>query len=331
MHMSMMSAVNNDVLAEVLIAVMLLLLTRRILSGKASGVKSWVGLGVLLGCGLATKLTVYSIVPVILLAIYYSNAHWRQRIVSLVTVSLPAMAITFPLYIRNMLVYGDSDPFALHRHNDIVIGQLRTAEYIQRTGWPGYLWEFVTTSFQSFWGQFGWMAVPMHSRVYLFLALLSVLSASGLFTYFRRSWFRLALEQRRCLALFLLLIGISLLSYLWWNISFVQFQARYVFPALLPLSILFAIGLRKAFSRQMVLSGLIISALFTILAFSVTLGLGRLDKVSVLIPGVFTLIYFARLKTNLLSAKWLFGLAYTSLAALCAISPWWYIIPYLKL
>jgi ATP-dependent Lon protease len=46
-------------------------------------------------------------------------------------------------------------------------------DYLAEAGRRAYLKNFITTTFHSFWGQFGWMAVPMSERVYLALTLLT--------------------------------------------------------------------------------------------------------------------------------------------------------------
>ncbi|MCA9992842.1 MAG: hypothetical protein KDE29_17765, partial [Anaerolineales bacterium] len=116
-------------------------------------------------------------------------------------------------------------------------------------GPAGVLLRFVRTTFQSFWGQFGWMAAPMPNWVYGPLLLLTLVVGLGL---------ALAVVDRRRTAgevrpgqrdgrRALLVLGstflFSVLVYLGYNVTFVQHQGRYLFSALLPLGMGVALGL----------------------------------------------------------------------------------------
>lgn len=43
---------------------------------------------------------------------------------------------------------------------------------------------------------------------------------------------------------------LTLLSYFWYNLKFVQHQGRYLFPALIPLGLAFALGLRGVLAKD---------------------------------------------------------------------------------
>ena len=96
------------------------------------------------------------------------------------------MLVALPWYLRNVSLYGGLDLLGLGRHDEVVVGQLRTAELLADVGWATYLQRFATTTFHSFWGQFGWMAVPMDGRTYLLLTLLTLLALGGLAVLKRR-------------------------------------------------------------------------------------------------------------------------------------------------
>src|SRR5690606_20058222 len=100
----------------------------------------------------------------------------------------------------------------------------------------------------SFWGQFGWMALPLPEWMYMGFAGLLVVALSGLllrrFLPLSPSPTESEVKHRRdawlCIGLLLLL---ALLAYVYYNTEFVQFQGRYLFPALIPLGLLVALGL----------------------------------------------------------------------------------------
>ena len=103
-------------------------------------------------------------------------AHPRGRAV----VILPAALIALPWYIRDIAVYGWPDFLGLIRHDQIVVGQMRVAEFITQQGWTAYGQRALLETFRSFWGQFGWMGVVMDSRIYFTLAILSGVALGGL-------------------------------------------------------------------------------------------------------------------------------------------------------
>jgi len=101
------------------------------------------------------------------------------------------------------------------------------------------------STFHSFWGQFGWMAVPMPDNIYrLFLLFtLAVLAGVILFAW-RHRWPRtLNGPQRDALIVLAVVIVFVFAAFLLYNRTFVQFQGRYLYPALIPFALLVAVGL----------------------------------------------------------------------------------------
>jgi len=157
-------------------------------------------------------------------------------------------------------VYGWPDFTGLLWHDAVVLGQPRSAEWIARYGWGGLLSRFAEFSFKSFWGVFGWMGVFLDNRIYLALALFTGLAMAGLIALLlRRRWFLpwaraggRAQTQTRTVArrgqvlVLAVWLGWTLLQYLAYNVTFVQHQGRYLFPALIPIGLAFGLGWREA-------------------------------------------------------------------------------------
>jgi hypothetical protein len=99
---------------------------------------------------------------------------------------------------------------------------------------PDYVVQFLTTSFHSFWAQFGWMAIVAPDRLYWTWGLVTLLAAVGL--VMKRDVFRDPVWQ-----LLLVTTVLAFIAYAGYNLTFEQFQGRYLFPALAPLAIL-AVG-----------------------------------------------------------------------------------------
>ena len=240
-HVAMMAAVNNDNLAELLVAAMLLVLLRVVASQDEVGWRTWTLLGLLLGSGFVTKATTYMMAPIAGLTLLWRCwGDWRGLWRAGVGVFVPAFLLGALWWGRNLVIYGGFDLLGAAAHNRVVVGQPRTDEWVRQYGWRYTLTTLLRTTFQSFWGQFGWMGVPMPAWVYRILLLGGGLTVGGwLFSW--RSPHRPRLPR----AAALLLWGIFLLSaalFLGYNVTFVQPQGRYLFPALIPIATAVAVG-----------------------------------------------------------------------------------------
>jgi hypothetical protein len=157
-------------------------------------------------------------------------------------VFVPALLLGALYWGRNVAVYGWPDFLGAIRHAAVVQGQPRTSEWIATYGSAEVARRFLTTTFQSFWGQFGWMGVVMDRRVYLALLLYSAaLTLGAIGAAVRRP--SLTTAQRDGLTILGVSGLISLAVYLYYNVSFVQHQGRYLFPALIPLGLAAAVGI----------------------------------------------------------------------------------------
>jgi len=255
-HTYMMAMLNNDSLAEALIGVFMLMavafFARRDGAERISGRDScWLVMGVTLGLAFVTKVTSYYLigVAVLLLLLLY----WRDRqslLKASIRVAVPSLAIGALWWIRNLVVYGRFDFLGLSAHDDVVIGQPRTIDWITEMGVGQTVWSFASSTFRSFWGQFGWMEVPMQPWTYWLLLVVTAVAFIGLVLELRRA----TREQRwsegkvGAAALLTMLLFLSVAGYFYYNITFVQHQGRYLFAGLIPLAVGMAAGL-KYFQR----------------------------------------------------------------------------------
>lgn len=216
-------------------------------------------LGVLVGLIFATKSTGYflgALVPLAIILRYPGVAVTVRRldglylwmlVRKLLFFFIPALTLGGLWWLRNLNAYGFPDFLGLRMHDLVVADQLRTADLIAEIGSGAYLNEFLLTTFRSFWGQFGWMALPLQGWMYSLLLVLTVVAVAGLVidrAILRRPYTNARNAYRRRVAWLLLwlTIGLTLLAYLYYNTEFVQFQGRYLFPALIPIGLLMALG-----------------------------------------------------------------------------------------
>ncbi|HVU15180.1 MAG TPA: glycosyltransferase family 39 protein [Phototrophicaceae bacterium] len=268
-HLAMLAAVDNDSLAELIVGLTLWLTIRYL---KTDRVKAW-QLGVLVGIGLLTKVDTIFLCGLVPLAIVIK--WWIGRrlgaaegedeeftllheygtsgdqhlwsgfpLLKLITFALPALILGGIWWLRDFSVYGFPDIFGLGRHNLVVADQPRTAAAIQQMGLGEYLRSGVITTFDSFWGQFGWMAFPLQPWMYTLILIFLVIAALGLIVSLRRP---LAPEPNRELqraAWFIVgLTGLlAIAQFIYYNLEFLQLQGRYMFPGLIPLGLVIALG-----------------------------------------------------------------------------------------
>jgi 4-amino-4-deoxy-L-arabinose transferase-like glycosyltransferase len=256
-HLATVSQVGNDVLAELLLAATLFVVIRKPGFSKKPGFSALrypLLLGALLGLVLITKTTAYVIIPVAAIAVIWQWAREksspRQIAVEALAIILPAALLALPWYARNMYIYGWPDFLGLARHEQIVVGQKRTGEFIAENGWAAYWRRTFEWTFKSFVGVFGWMSAWLDTRVYYLLGLwMGIPVVAWLANQVRRGHATnvpLPLPARTARVLLGVTVLLTLLAYIYYNITFLQHQGRYLFTALIPIAIFLASGWRHA-------------------------------------------------------------------------------------
>ena len=240
-RLAMMSAVNNDALAEALVAFSLWLLLRYI---EGDRVPLW-QLGLAAGLALLCKITIYFTLPLLALGITLKlkddNCPLRDILRPVAAFALIAVVMGSIWWLRNLSVYGFPDFLALAAHDAVVADQPRTADYIASQGFAAYLSGLFSVTFKSFWGQFGWMALPLDGifsgLLYPAFALLTLAGVGG--TVARVKFTKL----RPILIVLLAQLIIVAVAYIYYNLEFLQWQGRYLIPALIPIALTLCAGL----------------------------------------------------------------------------------------
>jgi 4-amino-4-deoxy-L-arabinose transferase-like glycosyltransferase len=253
-HLAIMASVNNDALAELLIAAIILLLLKNFnAEAQRRGEKSLSNsqftihnsqftIGILLGLGYLTKGTVYPLsflVAALLLWRYWGDWAGLVRAGSLVFGVALLMGSVW--WGRNLVVYEGLDPFAMMAHDRAVVGQTRTAEWVAEFGLAETVRRLGETTFNSFWGQFGWMALPMTHPDWLYplLRLFTAVAVIGLLA----EGIRQRGQWRPAVWILLGVVGLATAVHVGYNLTYVQHQGRYLFPALIPMGAGVAAGL----------------------------------------------------------------------------------------
>ncbi|HEY3342317.1 MAG TPA: hypothetical protein VGK81_09875, partial [Anaerolineae bacterium] len=294
-HLHMMAGFNNDSLSEALIALSVWLSVRYINEhGKhdtltsvapqvpfspapalAISLAQLLPLAIVVGLGFLTKAQAYLTLPIVLFAILacdYRRKPFTRTLRALAFVTIIAGLIGLPWWIHGLQVYGGTDVLGLQRHNQVVAGQATTADWIAQNGWGGLLSRMVQYTFQSFWGQFGWMSVVLDQRFYWLFGAISLSSTTLFLAWWAHSlsaWKRLqgkdvtsrgesvyspwlVLTRQQTIALEMLagLAAGTVLGFIWYNLQFVQHQGRYLYMGLIPIGTAFSLGWHFILSRQ---------------------------------------------------------------------------------
>ncbi len=281
MHIAISAGINNDTLAEVIIAGILMVSLLR-LHGRLGTRAFAISGGILYGLGLLTKGTVYPSAAILVAAEVghwwiYGHQRLKSRLGSLLLLFAISVALSAWWFVRNAVIYGGFDIFGRQRHDTVVVGQARTADWIARVGWEAYwsrAWNF---TFKSFWGVFGWMGVFMDQRIYTGLLIATVLGAAGFLLFLvrgLRNRGRLSRRQWASLGLLALSIILTAGTYVWYNLTFVQHQGRYLFPALVPIALFAGLGFRELVPRRLqpaalglLIAGLVVLDLISLVWF----------------------------------------------------------------
>lgn len=224
--------------------------------GDAPPLLIGVALGAAAGLAFQTKLNAAFIAGIIALAVVlrWWAAPGLSRAVRLKGIlrdGLLALAVALALggswWAHNVSVYGFPDLFGLRAHDAVVTGQPRTADVLAQFSAAEGLGRFLRTTFNSAWGQFGWMALPLPEWAYALIGgFLGVAGAGWVVRLLKREtppldaparWRRLAWIVLAATA------GLAALQFAYYNTEFYQAQGRYLFVALIPAALALGLGL----------------------------------------------------------------------------------------
>jgi 4-amino-4-deoxy-L-arabinose transferase-like glycosyltransferase len=221
------ASINNDNLANVFGGLLTLMLLRA-LAGPL-GARWVVLLGVVLGLGVLTKLTLGFFLPLAVAALVVGSRRDAGRQCVLLLVAM--LVVLSPWLVRQGLTYGWDDLLAKRRHDAILIG--RAFPSLEPSYWLGW----GTRLFRSAWALFGWMQVPTSEKVYQVWSALCQLGVVGVVVH--AAWRRLD----RSAVLLVAVVAGAFGTVVYYNLTTdVQPQGRFLYVALAPLLSLLALG-----------------------------------------------------------------------------------------
>jgi 4-amino-4-deoxy-L-arabinose transferase-like glycosyltransferase len=239
--------VNNDTMANAF-AALVLLISVRVALGHASR-RNLVLLGLALGLGLLTKLTIIAAAGIAALGVL-AHAYRRRDPAFLARAAVYAgipVVVTFGLWIvRNVITYGPSDPLGWARWQAKIPQMARQIPLSAEI--EAYFWIQLTT----FWARFGWATISLPDTVYHVLLGVLALAAVGLLVLLLRDCRKLSADTRWSLALISVSVALLYLSVfrLAFTFNLVVAHGRYLYIALAGLAVLFVTGLTRLLPRR---------------------------------------------------------------------------------
>jgi 4-amino-4-deoxy-L-arabinose transferase-like glycosyltransferase len=248
----MMASVNNDVLMALVGAAIVAGSVRLVQRPSGWG---FALLGVLVGLGLLTKFALLAFWPLALLSALLVAFRNRQSAIRnfVLVLGLPLLVAGW-WYVRAYRLYGDPLAWDVHL-------QAKGSEVL-RVGAFGLadLREFALIHFQSYWGWFGWLKLPLPGWVYGLIALLVAVALVGVAVRIADWEWRIA-DWRRLPGSVVALgfnglavtaVYISLLRYVQ-TINWSGYQGRLAFAAAASIAALLALGLAVVGNRLSVI------------------------------------------------------------------------------
>ncbi|HLV78694.1 MAG TPA: glycosyltransferase family 39 protein [Chthonomonadaceae bacterium] len=262
-HIAITSTVNNDSLLEVCFSGVLLLWIHALRSGFTLWRAGWIG--IVIGAAILTKMTGLLLLPLALLALalLWRNGEPAAEIGRGALWMLLLTAIVCGWwFVRDWRLYGQWVPVGAFssafsgtvRAQDVVAGQIPIPG---ADSWPGYVWLTLRWTFMSFWAVYG---TPLSAQVgaprflpdqaYWLMGLVCALAFGGLLKLHRERKTAFTEVQRYGLWLLFATIGVVGLSLSLFLKQYFQPQGRYLYPALLPICLLLALGWRTVFPQR---------------------------------------------------------------------------------
>lgn len=152
--------------------------------------------------------------------------------------SIVVLIISGWLFIRNYCLYGELLGTQMEKSTLPII-------IAEKSLFSKYFIEiFPKGLFISFIGNFGWLNVSLPAGIYFFYIFLILVSIIGLFLYLREKKF---CDTRTLFSL--LIVCLCFAEIVYYNLSYSQYQGRFLFPTVSLIAILLTLGFKSVCLR----------------------------------------------------------------------------------
>ena len=257
-HIAITSVVNNDGLLEVGFSWALLVCVASLLSGYTLWRAGWLGLAMGVAC--LTKANGLLLFPVFFYFLWLlrkSGESPKTLVRHGGWTLLVAFAICGGWFLRNKLIFGEFYP--LHKFEEMFRGTIQAQDVVAGKvlrgveGWGDYAKLVAQWSYQSFFAVYGTprsasQGIPqfLQPQIYLLVGLFLAGSIYGLIRLHFEAHTETTPTQRYALWVLVFVLGCIIFSFGGFVLKYFQAQGRYLFPAMLPISLLLAAGYDRA-------------------------------------------------------------------------------------
>lgn len=228
-------AVNNDCLANMFSTICIYYIFK-IVKNNAN-FKNCIILGIFMGLGILAKKTLLFFAPGIIIVFIYlifKNRYDRKILLYAAVTILTCSAICGWYFIRNYSTYGELFGSRMEYETmfPLVFRRSLFSDY--------FITEFPKGIYHSFIASFGWMNLKLPIVSYVIYTLIICFSLFGITVYFKKSKSNLDLILVSFLFFITCLAGI-----VYFNLTFTQYQGRYLFPVLSVIALIFSLGISE--------------------------------------------------------------------------------------
>jgi len=255
MHLALVSSAGNDVLTEVFVVAALLIVVRHLhfasdykqqAEGRAPGVGAALLSGLMIGLGLLTKSIAALLFPVVWLALAFAargprGYEWKRLARDLAACTGVALLLGGWWLIRNQVIYGD----LLAQKAFLVAFRDRPSPEAMMSKYSLLPWQYVLLTagwtIATTFGVFGERFAFFPYQIYAIFGAKGLAEGAGFVRHLVRG--KLADWQVQTWLACAALTALLLASFIRFNLSFFQAQARYLFPALPAAAVALCLGL----------------------------------------------------------------------------------------
>lgn len=218
-------------------------------------------LGAIVGLALLTKTTALALLIVVAISIVASKKLSHPKLIAWSAVVIP-LVVAAPWWIRNMNLYGD--PFAMKAFKDAFTGSAQASMFIESFGALDYWVNWVGWwTLRSFIGAFGYMDIFFSDTLYrMIVAIFLVGALAWALKRSKPETSATADPASRSFTIVAWCFFAIILGYFFmFNMTYFQAQARYLYPAIAPISIGLSVGLCSLMQKRSYWTSIIVSAL----------------------------------------------------------------------
>ncbi|MBN1310815.1 MAG: DUF2142 domain-containing protein [Anaerolineae bacterium] len=233
MFLFITASVNNDNLTVFLSTWIMLLLIRVLKAGLTK--RRTITLAIITALATLTKISGLTLLPVVGLVLLIHAWHtreWRQMTSAALAVAATCLAIAGWWYLRNHMLYGEL--LGLNTHVAVAGGR-EIALWDLRHEWYGF--------WVSYWSLFGAVNILADPGVYTFYTVLCLAAIAGLVWWAIRIIRTKRRDDLVLLGLLALQVAVVFAGVIRWTMQTYASQGRLIFPAIVALSTLIALGL----------------------------------------------------------------------------------------